>query len=397
MSADSSALQAGTEKRGGMSKKAWIAMSGGVDSAVAAALTLQMGYEAEGVTLKLHDENRPYVCGSGGDSDVAKSVAAKLGISHRLLDRREDFSREVIDRFVSTYEEGDTPNPCLFCNRYLKFGNLASEAKKNGFDTLVTGHYARILALPDGRHLLFRAKAKEKDQSYVLYFLDSESLSHILFPLGEFESKNEVRALAASLGFENAEKPDSQDICFIPDGDYAAYIERRTGKTYEDGDYIDVFGNVLGRHRGMMRYTVGQRKGLGIALGEPMYVKEKSAANNTVTLAKDIDLYTDTCTVKDVFFVLGDKQDLPKTVYAKCRYRAKPERAAVEVCGEDVILHFEKKVRAVTSGQAAVFYADPENLPASLCEHFKDGGVLSSADPSDLVLGGGVIRSEERK
>lgn len=373
-------------------KKAWIAMSGGVDSAVAAALTLKMGYEAEGVTLKLHDENRPFVCGSGSDSDVARAVADKLGIAHHLLDRREAFSTEVIDRFIKTYEDGDTPNPCLFCNRYLKFGILAKEAEKAGFDTLVTGHYARIRALPDGTHLLFRAKAKEKDQSYVLYFMDSEMLSHTLFPLGDADSKNDVRAIAASLGFENAEKPDSQDICFVPDGDYAAFIERRTGKTYEDGNYIDIDGNVLGRHRGMLRYTVGQRKGLGIALGEPMYVKEKSAKDNTVTLARDEDLFTDTCHVKNVFYVLGKPKDLPKTVYAKCRYRAKPERAEVET-GEtgDVILHFSQKVRAITSGQAAVFYADPENLPSTLTKHFDVGGVLSDIDAEDLVLGGGII------
>ncbi len=374
-------------------KKAWIAMSGGVDSAVAAALTLKAGYEAEGVTLQLHDECGTYACGSGEDAKTAKTVAEKLGIPHHFLDRRGAFREEVIDRFVSTYEAGETPNPCLFCNRHLKFGLLAKEARENGCDTLVTGHYARILAISDGTHLLFRAKAKEKDQSYVLYFLDSKALSHLSFPLGEFESKDEVRALAASMGFENAEKPDSQDICFVPDGDYASFIERRVGKIHPEGDFIDLNGKVLGRHGGILRYTVGQRKGLGIALGEPMYVKEKSVKDNTVTLARDADLFSDICRVRDVFCNLGSASDLPHTVYAKCRYRAKPERAEVEITdNQDVILHFDAKVRAITPGQAAVFYADPDSLPHRLKEEFSVGS-LCGADPRDLVLGGGIIVS----
>lgn len=359
-----------------MNKKALIAMSGGVDSSVAAASMVREGYTCFGVTMRLYQNediglDREGTCCSLDDVEDARSVARMLGMPFYVFNFTEDFAACVMDRFVRAYECGDTPNPCIDCNRYMKFEKLYERAKLMDCDTIVTGHYARIeYSEPHGRYLLKRARDLAKDQSYVLYFLSQEQLAHTRFPLGSFLSKEEVREWAETFGFRTARKHDSQDICFVPDGDYTAFIERRTQKEYPAGDLIDVDGNVLGRHRGIVRYTIGQRKGLGIALGEPMYVKEKSVERNTVTLARDAELLSDTFIMDDVNLIDRDEMREPIRAYVKSRYRAKEAAATVTPIGDGRFrVTFDEPQRALTTGQAAVMY---------------DG---------DVVIGGGTIRS----
>ncbi len=271
-------------------------MSGGVDSSLAAKLMKDMGYECVGCTMKLYDNEdagieKEHTCCSLSDVEDARSVAFNIGIPYYVFNFKDDFKEKVIDRFVCSYERGITPNPCIDCNRFMKFDKLFERAKILGCDYVVTGHYARIEE-KDGLFSLKKALDETKDQSYVLYSMTQEQLAHTMFPLGAMK-KSEVREFAAQNGFINASKPDSQDICFVPDGDYSTFLERYTGKKYEPGNFIDVEGNVLGTHRGTVCYTVGQRKGLGIAFGKPMYVKSIDVKNNTVTLAEDEDLYSD--------------------------------------------------------------------------------------------------------
>ena len=272
--------------------KALIAMSGGVDSSVAAYLVKEAGYECAGATMRLFDgeTDREKSCCSLDDVLDAKSVARKMGIPHHTFNLKSDFEKEVISRFVSSYERGDTPNPCIECNRRLKFAALYDKARALGYEYIVTGHYARIRE-ENGEFFLLRAADKEKDQSYVLYTLTQELLAHTLFPLGEL-TKSETRSIAEKQGFCVSDKPESQDICFIPDGDYAAFIRKKTGKEYPEGDFVDINGNLLGRHKGIINYTVGQRKGLGIALGAPAYVKSIDPETNRVMLCKNEELFT---------------------------------------------------------------------------------------------------------
>lgn len=350
-------------------KKALIAMSGGVDSSVAAYLTKKAGYDCIGVTMRLFDGETPAAgktCCSLDDIEDAKSVARKLGFSHHTFNFKSDFEREVIDRFISAYEHGATPNPCIECNRHLKFSALLNRAKALGCDFIVTGHYARI-EKKDDKYLLCRAKDTEKDQSYVLYSLTQDELAHTLFPLGEL-NKQETRKIAEEQGFYNANKPDSQDICFIPDGDYAAFIRRRTGKEYPTGDFTDTAGNILGKHKGIINYTIGQRKGLGIALGEPAYVKDIDAKNNRVVLCKNEELFTDELYAKDFNWISGEIPVGEVNCTAAVRYRGVLKPAVATACDKNrVKIKFLSPQRAVTRGQAVVLY---------------DG---------DIVLGGGTI------
>ena len=271
-----------------MNKKCIIAMSGGVDSSVAAFLMKEKGYECIGATMKLYDNeeigiSREKTCCSLDDIEDARAVARRLSMPYYVFNFKDEFEEKVINKFIRTYENGGTPNPCIDCNRYLKFEKLFQRMNELGFDYVVTGHYA-IVEEKDGWFYLKKGSDDTKDQSYVLYSLTQNQLAHIQFPLGEY-SKTEIRKIAEEQHFLNARKRDSQDICFVPDGDYAKFIEGYLGKTYPDGDFVDINGNVIGRHHGIIRYTNGQRKGLGVAFGKPMYVADKDIEKNTVTLS----------------------------------------------------------------------------------------------------------------
>lgn len=330
-------------------KKIMLGMSGGVDSTVAAHLIKQAGYDVTGVTLSLYPEN------GLAEAEEAKRVAASMGIPHETVDLSEDFHREVIGRFIRAYQSGETPNPCIDCNRTIKFGQMLRYAESQGIPFIGTGHYARIEREGD-RFLLKRARDASKDQTYVLYCLTQHQLAHTVFPLGDY-CKSEIRAIAEAEGFVNARKHDSQDICFVPDGDYASFIEKYTGETFPAGDYIDKNGTVLGRHRGMIRYTVGQRKGLGIALGKPAFVCAKCAATNTVTLGENEDLFASSLTARDVNLIACDAIPAPIRVTAKIRYGQNETPATVEQIGEGRIrVDFDVPQRAIAKGQSVVLY-----------------------------------------
>ncbi len=349
-----------------MKPKALVAMSGGVDSTVALALTMEAGYDPIGVTMKLHsyrDRMGAGACGSAADIADAARAAASLGVPHEVLDFSDDFAARIITPFIEAYEQGDTPNPCILCNRCMKFERLLAAADRRGCEKIVTGHYARVVFDETrGRYLLKKALAAGKDQSYVLYFLSQQQLARISFPLGTFSSKDEVRREAVARSFANAGKRDSQDICFVPDGDYAAFITARTGKTYPAGNFIDREGHVLGTHAGFIRYTTGQRKGLGIALGTPAYVLGKNAADNTVTLGKNEDLFRREMYVRQVNLIDRDDLSVPVRLAVRPRYNAKEAPATVYPASADTLrVVFDKPQRALTTGQAAVFY-DGENV-----------------------------------
>ncbi len=352
-------------------KKALIAMSGGVDSSLAAKLMKDAGYDCIGCTMKLYDNedvglSRGHTCCSLDDVEDARNVAYKMGMPYYVFNFKEGFRESVIERFVEAYESGKTPNPCIDCNRYMKFDKLFERAKVLGCDYVVTGHYARIEEA-DGVFFLKKALDEAKDQSYVLYSMTQEQLGHTMFPLGNMR-KSQVRRLAEEYGFINAAKPDSQDICFVPDGDYVSFLKRYTGKNYVPGAFLDPEGNVLGTHNGTVHYTIGQRKGLGIAFGKPMYVKHIDAKNNTVTLAEERDLYEDTLTAADFNWIRGQAPAADIKCQAKIRYRQKEQPAiAYPMPDGTVKVTFEHPQRAITPGQAVVLY---------------DG---------DIVLGGGRI------
>ena len=352
-------------------KKALIGMSGGVDSSVAAFLTLRSGYDCIGATMRLYDnagDTDSNTCCTLEDVEDARSVARRLGIPHHTFNFKQDFEDKVIRKFVSCYESGLTPNPCIDCNRHLKFRRLLHRAQELGCDYVVSGHYARIrLDEETGRYLLYRAADPAKDQTYFLACLDQEQLKHILFPLGEL-TKEQVRQIAEEQGFVNARKRDSQDICFVPDGDYVAFMERYTGKTYPEGSYLDLQGNVIGRHKGAVCYTLGQRKGLGIALGAPAYVCRKDMVSNTVTLGPNEALYSGALRAKDWVWYPFPALTEPMEVTVKVRHsqHALPGRVYPEENGFARV-EFQQPQRAVTPGQAVVLYRD------------------------DLVIGGGTI------
>ena len=345
--------------------RALIAMSGGVDSSVSALYMQQAGYECIGVTMKLYDNedigvSRDRTCCSLDDTDDARQVCYRLGMSHYVVNFREDFSGKVIDRFVAAYERGATPNPCIDCNRFLKFEKLFDRADALGCEKVVTGHYARVIYDEGkGRWLLKRAVNRAKDQSYVLYFMTQKMLKKAFFPLGETADKEEIRQTAEKYGLVNARKHDSQDICFVPDGDYASFIRRRTGKEYPAGDFVSEDGKVLGRHKGLICYTTGQRRGLGLSLPAPLYVRSKDPEHNTVTLVPDEKLYSRELTAED-FNWISFEAPLPGEVIritAKPRYRAQ-EAPATAVLQQDgrVRIVFDEPQRAITSGQAVVLY-----------------------------------------
>ncbi len=356
-----------------MSEKAIIAMSGGVDSSVSALLMLEAGFECVGATMKLFSNedaglDKEKTCCFLNDVTDAAVVASRLGMLHYVFNFSDRFAEDVMARFVDDYHHGRTPNPCINCNRYLKFDCMMQRMEVMGYDYIVTGHYARIVWDAErNRWLLKKAVDASKDQSYVLYTLTQKQLAHVRFPLGALH-KSEVRAIAEQHGFINAAKKDSQDICFVPDGDYAGFIERFSGKHFAAGDFVDAQGNVLGRHRGIVHYTIGQRKGLGISAAYPLYVCGIDTEQNRVILGKNEDLFRKELIAEDVNLIAYDTLTEPTRVSAKIRYRHQ-EQPATAWMTPDGRLHvvFDEPQRAITCGQAVVLYQE------------------------DVVVGGGTI------
>ncbi len=345
-------------------KRVLIAMSGGVDSSVTAYLLKAQGYECIGVTMKLYENEMveqkcSNTCCSLDDIEDAKSVAHQLGIPHHVFNFTDDFESSVIEKFVQAYEKGMTPNPCIDCNRYLKFERLLQRALDLGCDYIATGHYARIVSdTPSGRFHLKKAVDQSKDQSYVLYAMTQRQLAHTLFPLGSLH-KTEVRAIAQEQGFFNARKHDSQDICFVPDGKYAEFLQRYTKKIYPKGHFIGTDGTVLGEHKGLVRYTTGQRKGLGIAASRPLYVKSKSIPDNTITLCEEEALYTEVFTANEVNLISAVDLSTPFRANVRIRYHQQEQPATITRLDSDTLhIRFDAPQRAITSGQAAVFYQE---------------------------------------
>ncbi|MDR0223205.1 MAG: tRNA 2-thiouridine(34) synthase MnmA [Oscillospiraceae bacterium] len=344
-----------------MGGRVLIAMSGGVDSSVAAYLLKARGFDCAGATMKLFDgeETRTggRTCCSLEDVSDAKSVAYRLDIPHYVFNFTEEFKERVIGGFVEAYQNGATPNPCVDCNRHIKFEKLLSRAKQLGADYLATGHYARIERdLKTGRYLLKKAADEAKDQSYFLYSMTQEQLAGAMFPLGGLYKAN-VRLIAAEQGFLNAKKRDSQDICFVRDGDYAGFIERYTGKVCESGDFTDTRGCVLGRHKGLIRYTAGQRRGLGLSFPKPLYVRSKNPENNTVTLCEESGLFTKSLNAVDFNWIAIDEPRSPVRVEVKTRHGQKERRATAKVSSPGkVYIEFDEPQRAIAKGQAVALY-----------------------------------------
>lgn len=358
-------------------KKVVVGMSGGVDSSVAAWLLKEQGYDVIGVTMQIWQEEEEQVqeenggcCGLSAVDD-ARRVASSLGIPYYVMNFRKEFKEHVIDYFIDEYLHGRTPNPCIACNRYVKWESLLERSRRIGADYIATGHYARIEKLPNGRFSLRVSETGAKDQTYALYNLTQEQLSSTLMPVGSY-TKDEIRKMAKELGLLVAEKPDSQDICFVPDGDYASFIEETTDEGSRPGNFVLSDGSVVGTHKGIIHYTVGQRKGLGLSLGHPVFVLEIRPDTNEIVVGTGEESLTRKVRARQINFM--SVEDLPekKRVFAKIRYNHKGAWCTAEKTGEDEILCiFDEPQRAVTPGQALVLY---------------DG---------EYVLGGGTIVREE--
>lgn len=356
--------------------KVMVGMSGGVDSSVAAMILRKDGYDVTGVTLKLFSdediinaEKEGKTCCALSDVEDARMVAYKLGFEHHVFNFKDNFRKYVMKQFTDSYLEGKTPNPCIECNRHIKFDKMLRRAKELGYDYISTGHYAvNEYDESSGRFLLKRPADRSKDQTYVLYSLTQEQLACTLFPLGKLE-KSQVRELADKAGLVNSSKPDSQDICFVPSGDYAEFIRKFSGADIKKGKFVDTDGSELGVHNGIISYTVGQRKGLGISLGKPAYVIKKDIITNTVTLGDEVDLYTNSLIADDVNLISVEMLSEPIKITAKTRYSQKEQPAVLSYLGNgEYLVQFDESQRAITSGQAVVFY---------------DG---------DIVVGGGTIK-----
>lgn len=357
-----------------MADRVLVGMSGGVDSSVAALLLKQQGYEADGATLRLFNNDdigindRQRTCCSLDDVEDARTVCYKLGIRHYVFNFGDQFKEKVINKFARSYEMGETPNPCIDCNKYIKFSKMIERAKLLEYDYIATGHYVQREVDANGRVLIKKAVDSTKDQTYVLYVLTQEMLRHTLFPLGGM-TKEQSRALAEEYDLINARKPDSQDICFIKDGDYAGFLEKQMGIKSEQGDFVYKDGTILGKHKGIIHYTIGQRKGLGISYAHPIFVIDKNPNSNIVKLGENGDLFTNTLTATDLNWIAVEKPTDGMRVTAKARYRQKESPAIIHLIDEDsVMVEFQEKQRAITKGQAVVFY---------------DG---------EYVVGGGTIR-----
>ena len=339
-------------------KKILIALSGGVDSSVAAGI-ITKEYEAVGATMKLY-------CSNETDLKDAEKICDKIGIPFHLLDFEDDFKNSVIRDFIDTYENGGTPNPCIVCNKIMKFGKLLEAAEEFGCDGIATGHYVNI-EYKDGRYCLKKAADLSKDQSYVLYGLTQEQLSKTIFPLGNMTKEN-ARKYAETLEFDNSHKKESQDICFVPDGDYFKFIENYTGRKFKKGYFKDKNGNILGTHQGIIKYTIGQRKGLGLALPRPMYVCEKNVDTNEVILCTNEELFAKEVSVSDFNWVSIENPNKEFKALAKIRYNMKEQPCTVYPLEDNKIkIIFDEPQRAITKGQSAVVY------------------------DNDYVIGGGII------
>lgn len=350
-----------------------VGMSGGVDSSVAACLLKEQGYHVIGVTMQIWQEEDPQTvesnggcCGLSAVHDAAR-VADRIGIPHYVMNFRSDFQKHVIDYFVSEYRNGRTPNPCIACNRYVKWESLLQKSLAIGADYIATGHYAGICRLPNGRYTIRRSGSLRKDQTYALYNLTQNQLAHTLFPIGGYE-KDKIREIAKEAGLFVADKPDSQEICFVPDNDYASFIERETGKKEEKGNFVSTDGRILGQHAGISHYTIGQRKGLGIAFGEPVFVVKICPETKEVVLGKADEVWTDHLRAVNINTMAVEHLKEGQRVMAKIRYNHEGAEAVIKrVENDSFTLAFPEPVRAVTPGQAVVLYE------------------------KDYVLGGGTI------
>ena len=351
-------------------KKVLVAMSGGVDSSAAAALLVQQGYDCDGAMLKLAP-NEDSRCCSADDAEDARQAATRLGMRFYVFNETDRFRRCVMDRFTAEYAAGRTPNPCIDCNRELKFGALLDRALTLGYDYIATGHYARVAYdAESGRYRLLRGAERRKDQSYVLYQLTQHQLAHLLLPVGDYD-KPAIRDKAREAGLDNADKGDSQDICFVPDGDYVTFLQRQ-GLTLTPGDFLDEAGCVLGRHRGLPCYTIGQGKGLGVAVGRHVYVLEKDRDRNAIVLGDDAALYASSLLASHVNWISGQIPAMPVRCAAKTRYsQVETPCTAYPLPDGGLRVVFDQPQRAITAGQAVVLY---------------DG---------DEVLGGGTIEKSE--
>ena len=346
-----------------MRKKVLLGMSGGVDSSVSALLLQEQGYEVIGVTMQLLDkENIESI-------NDAKKVCQKLGIEHHVVDLKKVFKERVIENFICTYMCAKTPNPCVECNKYLKFGELFNIAKQFECDYIATGHYARIeYSNKYNQYVLAKSKSKLKDQTYFLYDIDKKILPNIIFPLSDFDDKNEIRKIAEERGLEIAQKKDSQEICFIENNNYIEFLQKQNpGKTIERGNIVLKNGKILGTHNGLIHYTIGQRKGIGISYQEPLYVIKLDSEKNEVVVGTEKELYSKELTAKNLNFLVDINLQEGIEIQAKVRYRANPATATLKVEGDFAKVVFEQEQRAITPGQSIVFYMD------------------------DIVLGGGKI------